>query len=323
MFFLVFALLMGGFAAQDALQHLTPRPLKASTVRKLEVPPFGSFGNTLCDESLAMYDHLASGSYKHTTILRTSLSGNESTLYKLPDEFADSTVFNDFSVTPDGAVTALVEDEQGHSMRFDFDSEGKVSSHANLELSDEVEGDKIAIFPNNTMLFSGHYRANAAAGLRGKRFIALFQPSGKLIRRLDQTGREDVTLDLPANHIPDGGITVGRDGNVYLLGSDKVLVISASGRIQNKIPFTKPDPEFSAVHVQYSQGLLVISFAKPGKTIDIFQYLVVNASTGEPVGLYEPTEDTGNSNVCFSRSEGFLFATIKNDRENIITAPLR
>ena len=234
MFFLVFALLMGGFAAQDASQHLTPRPLKASTIRKLEVPPFGSFGSTQCDDSLAMYDHLAVGSYRHTTILRTSLSGNESTLYKLPDEFADSTVFNDFSVTPDGAVTALVEDEQGHSMRFDFDSEGKVSSHANLELSAQVEGDKIAIFPNNTMLFSGHYTANASAGLRGKRFIGIFQPSGKLIRRLDQTGMEDVNLDLPASHIPDGGITIGRDENVYLLGSDKVLVISASGRIQNK-----------------------------------------------------------------------------------------
>lgn len=323
MFFLFFALMTSGFAGQDASQHLTPRPLKATTVRKLEVPPFGSFGDTLCDDNLAMYDHLAEGSYRHTTIMRTALSGNESTLYKLPDEFADSTFFNDFSVTPDGDVTALVEDEQGHSIRFDFNSEGKVSSHVNLELSEQMEGDKIAIFPNSTMLFSGHYRANAPADLRGKRFIGIFQPSRKLIRRLDQTGLEDINLDLPASHIPDGGITIGRDANVYLLTSDKVLVISASGRVENKILFTKPDREFSAVEVQYSQGLLVISFAKQEKTIAIYQYLVVNASTGEPVGLYEPTEETGSNNVCFSRSEGFLFATIKNDRENIITAPLR
>jgi hypothetical protein len=318
-----FALLLSGLMAQNTLPQISPRPLKASVIKKLEVPPFGAFGQTHCDDDLSMYDHLAMGSYKQTVILRTALSGNESTLYKLPEEFSDSTAFTDFSVTPDGSVTALVEDQQGHFVRFDFDLEGKVSSHAQLELPDQVAGDRIAVFPNGTMLFSGHYRQSASPDLKGKRYLGLFQASGKLLRRVNEAGMADIDLDPPAHHIPEGAVTIGKDGNAYLLGPDKVYMISASGQIQKKISFTKPDRGSSAMSVQYSEGLLVISFAKQGKAEAVFQYLVVNASTGEPLGLYEPTEETGNNNVCFSRREGFLFVTVKNNRLNLITAPIR
>lgn len=318
-------LILSGFSAQNGLPQLSPRPLKASSIKKLEIPGFGAFGQSQCDES-SWYDHLASGFYRHAVIQRTSFSGAESTLYKLPSEFADSASFNDFSVTPHGDVTALVEDEQGHSIRFDFDSEGKVSSHAQLELSDQVEGDKIAVFPNGAMLFSGHYRAAAPPDLKGKRYVGLFQPSGKLLRRLDQAAVGVLKLDEVATHIPEGAVAIGRDGNAYLLTPDKVLVISASGEIQKKISFTKPDPTFSAVAVQYSEGLLAISFAKQGtpKAPEaLFQYLVLNTTTGEALGLYAPTAETGNDNICFSRREGFLFETVRNDRINLITAPLR
>src|SRR5690349_21373310 len=173
--------LLSGLSAQDGLPRLSPRPLKASSIKKLEVPSFGAFGQPQCDGN-SWYDHLASSSYNRTVILRTSFSGSESMLYKVPAEFAESTAFTDFSVTPDGDVTALVEDEQGHSIRFDFDSEGKIGSHAQLELTGPIDGDKIAVFHNGTMLFSGHYRSTAPPDLRGKRYIGLFQSSGKLLR---------------------------------------------------------------------------------------------------------------------------------------------
>ena len=323
MFFALLILLLSGLVAQNALPQDSPRPLKVSSIKRLEVPSFGTFGLTHCDDDLSMYDHLATGFYKQTVILRTALSGNESTLYKLPDEFADSTAFTDFSVTPDGQVTALVEDEKGHSIRFDFDSEGKVNSHAQLDLPDQVAGDKIAVFPNGAMLFSGHYRRGAPPDVKGKRYLGLFQPSGKLLRRVNESGMGDIDLDPPAHHIAEGAITVGKDGNAYLLNTDKFYVISASGQIQRKILIGKPAGGFSAVGVQYSEGLLVVSFAKQGKPETLFQYAVLNASTGEPLGLYAPTEETGNSNVCFSRREGFLFVTVKENRLNLITATIR
>lgn len=270
-----------------------------------------------------MYDHLAIGFYRQTTILRTATSDTESTLYKLPPEFADVTAFTDFSVTFDGKVTALVEDEHGHSIRFDFDADGNVSSHTQLELTEQVAADKIAVFPNGIMLFSGHYRRMAPDNLRGKRYLGLFQPSGKLLRRLDTSGMGDIDLDPPAHHITEGAVTVGKDGYAYFLTSNRVYVVSQSGRIERTIAFEKPAHEFSAVHVQYSEGLLVISFVKNGNPEAVYQYLVLNALSGEPIALYEPTEETGNNNVCFSRRDGFVFLTIKNNRVNLITAPLR
>ena len=316
-------LLLSGLMVQNAMPQDSPRPLKVSSIRKLEVPSFGTFGQTHCDDDLAMYDHLATGSYRQTVILRTALSGNESTLYKLPQEFADSTAFTDFSVTPDGKVTALVEDEKGHSIRFDFDSQGEVSSHAQLDLPDQIAGDKIAVFPNGTMLFSGHYRRGAATDVKGKRYLGLFQPSGKLLRRVNESGMGDIDLDSPAHHIAEGAATIGKDGNAYLLTTDKIYVVSASGQIQKKILIGQPDGGFSAMALQFSEGLLVVSFAEQGKKEALFLYEVLNASTGEPLGLYEPTAETGNNNVCFSRREGFLFVTGDNNTVNLVTAPLR
>jgi hypothetical protein len=130
-------------------------------------------------------------------------------------------------------------------------------------------------------------------------------------------------LDQRESHLPEGGATIGKDGNVYLVAADKVLVVSPSGQIQRKIPFTRPDPSFSVSSVRYSDGLLAISFAKPGKPEIVFQYLVVNALDGTPVGLYKPTDETGNNSVCFSRHDGFLFFKVKDGRISLISAPLR
>ena len=308
--------------AQDAASPMLPRPLKVSQEKQLEIPPFGAWGDTQCDSDSSLYDHLLTGSYRDTQILRTSSSGTETTLYKLPEEFAKTTAFMDFSVSPNGNVTVLVENHEGHSLTFDFDSEGKVSSNAQLEIPEQVAGEHIAVFSNGTRLFAGHYRRDAPSDLKGKRYVGLFQASGKLLKRLNEVDKETRTEEQ-AGHLPDGATTIGADGNIYLLTSDKVLIISASGTIQKKIAFTKPNPDFSAGRVQFSEGLLAISFAKIGKPETIFQYLVVNASTGEPFGLYVPTVETGNNNVCFTRHDGFVFRTVKNNRMDIITAPLR
>ncbi len=319
----VVILLLSGLLIRNAASSLLPRPLKASGTKQLEVPSFGTYGNTRCDEDLSMYDHLATGPYRKIEILRTSPTDKESTLYTLPAEFANTTAFTDFSVSPNGNVVVLAEllQRSGHFMTFDFDSDGKVSSHAELEIPEHIWGDHISVFPNGTRLFVGHYRTDASPELKGKRYVALFHPSGRLLKRLEKIN--DDVKEAQENRLADGDTTIGKDGNVYLLTSDKIIVLSASGRIQRELAFTKPDPDFSAVRVQYSDGLVVVSFAKPRKSELMFQYLVLDASSGEPLGLYAPTEETGNQNVCFSRHDGFLFLKVSNDRLNLIEAPLR
>jgi hypothetical protein len=323
MFSVLLALLMSGLSAQDASPQMSPRSLKASGSHLLQVSPFRADGVIQCDEDSATYYHLFTGSYSRTVILRFSVSGDESKLYKLPSELADTTSFIDFSVSPDGSVSALVGDHEFHPIVFGFNSDGNVSSQAKLEVPEHVVGEHFAVFPNGTMLFYGYYGRQADKDVIGKRYAGLFKPSGQLLKKLDKVDLGDMKIDQLGTRLPDGGATVGKDGNVYVLATDKVVVVSPSGQIQRKIPFTKPDPGFSASNVQYSEGLLAISFAKPENMNFVFRYLVVNASDGEPLGLYEPTKETGDNNVCFSRHDGFLFLTVKNDRINFITAPLR
>ena len=317
--------LVSGLIAQtprDTSAELSPRPLKSSGTRALQVPAFGAYGEAHCDDSAAVYYHLQTESYRHTTILRFTQSGKESTLYKLPDEFAQSTSFTDFSVTPDGNVKGLVEDEEGHSLVFDFDSDGNVSRHVRLETPEDVAGMHIAEFANGTLLFSGFYRKTAKGDMGGRRFVALFQASGKLLKRLDQN-MDDEKVDFPGvGHLQEGGAAIARDGNIYLLATGRVLVISPSGQIARTIPFSKPGREFSAVRVQYSDGLLVVSFAKIGNPEAVYRYLVINAWDGTPVGLYEPTQETGNTNVCFTRRDGFVFLKIEAQTVNLISAGL-
>jgi hypothetical protein len=69
MFSVLLMFLMSGLIAQDALQQMSPRPLKSSHAVELPVPAFGSYGDPQCDENLAMYHHLWTDKYGRTVIL--------------------------------------------------------------------------------------------------------------------------------------------------------------------------------------------------------------------------------------------------------------
>lgn len=316
--------LLIGLSPQDASPQLVPRPLKASSTHLSQAPLFGAVGVIQCDANSNVYYHLYTVSYRRTEIMRLSMSDDKSILYKLPNDLADTMSFIDFSVSQDGDVNLLVGDQEFRPIVFSFNSEGGVSSHVTLEVPEHMIGEHIAVFPNGTMLFYGFYGRQADKELVGKRFVGLFKPSGQLLKRLDKLDLGEMNIEQRSTRLPEGGAIIGRDGNAYLLTADKMLVVSSSGEIQRIFPFKKPDPEFVAASLQYSDGLLAISFAKPAtKPNLLFLYLVINASNGDPLGLYEPTDETGNSNVCFSRHDGFLFDTVKNGRAVFVTAPLR
>jgi hypothetical protein len=135
---LVLLMWFGGLLAQNVLSQMTSRPLKPSTSRLLQVPTFGAYGEPQCDDKMGMYYHLADGAYRRTTILRIAPSGDESTLYKLPDESSTTTGFVDFSVTPSGDVAALVEDNKGQAIVFGFGPDGNTASRVQLQLPEHV-----------------------------------------------------------------------------------------------------------------------------------------------------------------------------------------
>src|SRR5262249_19241266 len=90
------------------------------------------------------------------------------------------------------------------------------------------------------MLFSGAYTQKALPDLRGKKYAAVFQPSGKLLKRFDSTGQDAKPDPEDSSRLPEGALIMGTDGNAYLLTADKVLVVSPSGQILKKYLSSNP-----------------------------------------------------------------------------------
>lgn len=91
------------------------------------------------------------------------------------------------------------------------------------------------------------------------------------------------------------------------------------------MPFKKPSPELLATRIDVSRGSLNIELTKwngVGKEIEA-EFLVLNASTGDRVALYQPEPALGNNMLCFSRSVGFVFLTVRDEKHTALTAALR
>jgi len=91
------------------------------------------------------------------------------------------------------------------------------------------------------------------------------------------------------------------------------------------MPFKKPGPELIASRIDVSGGLLDVELAKSqgmGKPVDI-QFLVMNASTADRMGLYESGPELGDLMLCFTRSSGFDFLGTKDEKIMLLSAPLR
>lgn len=312
--------------AQNKLPQ--PQTLLSSGSHSVQVPPFVFFIETQCDKRGNLYFHLDRGSYDSTDILKLSSDGQRGQEFKLTGKFADpsTTAFTNFSVTPEGELYVLAWENAGEALLFTFDSDGAMKSPTRLDVPEHVMPWDILAFDDGALLFSGYYDENAGPKLRGKRFVALFEPSGKVQKLLASSTFEDVNLAEVASKMREGGAARAEDGNTYLLGPKKVLVISQSGQIIRKIPFTKPDPASIASDIRVDAGLIsigLITFDDKSARVLKKTFLTLDASTGDTISLYESSPDLGYNDVCFSRNEGFTF--VRNDKGHnvLLTAPLR
>lgn len=299
-----------------------PKELTASSVKSIQVPVFSSYGAAVCDGDGNLFFHLMAGTYGISPILRISPDGEKSTLYKVSQSDETKPSFMSFNVTPLGVVRELAESTEGNVV-LEFDSDGNVSSRTRLATPEHVSAQEFAAFENGSVLFYGYYNENAPEKLRGQRYVALFAPSGQLIKVIQD--EEKLDLGVFNTTFQNGAATLGKDGYIYLVRQSEVLVISQSGEIVRRMPFEKNPRNASATKISYSGGLLAIvlsSSGKPGVAV-ARRYLVLDSSTGEERGYYAPSAQTSNIDVCFSRKEGFTFIHNTDGKMSLIYAALR
>ena len=302
-----------------------PRPLVASTIKPLQIPVFSSYGESFCDADGNMFFHgaVVADSFNNSPIMKISHDGESTTYYKPSGNTGDQRVyFMDFTVSPAGTVRELAE-VTGGVVVLAFGSDGNESSRTTLDVPDHVKSQQFASFENGEVIFYGYYDKDAPDALRGHRYIGVFAPSGKLIKKIEDA--EHLDLDQFAKHLQSGAATLGSDGNVYLLRDKDVVVISQSGEVLRRFPFNKNPSDAIADNIVYSDGLLAIflSVAQKGTPFLQRRYLILDSSSGEQRGFYAPANDADGVDVCFSRKEGFTFLHNIKDTLYLVQAPLR
>lgn len=297
------------------------RLLQASSKIVASVPPFGSIGPAQCDSRGTLYFH-ASSTLDASTILELSADGSKYKFYRLPPDLAESNWFIQFRATPSGDLRLLTESEDGLRV-IEFAKDGSVATKTRLDVPKHLKVTGFASFNSGATLLLGYFGKAAEDRDKGHRYAAVFDPSGKLVKRL---GRNLGTIDL--GHEPYATIAmaaVGEDDAVYFLVNDQLLVVSQSGQFLRRLPVRKVKDDFFPNAIQVSGGLIAIQYYKnvgQGKPF-LSRYLVLNAYTGTETGFYLPEEELGNSLVCFSAEEGFTFTRVIEGKEVLLKAQLK
>jgi hypothetical protein len=285
--------------------------LTAAEDHFVAAPNFSAEGEAQCDEEGGAYFHVGNGqSYMDPTMLKLGRSADDHRLFKVPSESADKSTlgFSAFSVTPGGQLWILGilwSGEVPFVEAYGFDADGEVGSHIRFEVPPRFLPRQFAAFDNDVFFLAGEISEGDKEHRTTTPFAGMYDASGRLGRKLEL---DLGSIRVQKNRLPEGAAVPARDGNLYLLLEDRLVVISQSGALVRSMPFKKRDPEAVASHLQLSGGQAAIWFEKARKTGPIeLELLLMDASTGEELRWYSPSQELGNNAICYSRKEGFLF----------------
>jgi hypothetical protein len=302
-----------------------PRVLELSSPKPVPVPPFPPFGGSRCDSSGNLYFAVGGDTHLLGPLLEVSKDGTNSTAFAPPapvklDPRAE-VGFRDFAVTPSGRLYELLQNQNDQGIvAVEFDSDGSARHTTKLETPDRLQARSLAVFDDGAVLLQGFIRLRPGEDA-ARNYVAVFDASGKLRREL--TDFPDINLALLRGTLQDGGLAVGQDSNAYLLDANAVSVVSESGELVRRIPYTKPDPALVSRGLEVSEGLIAIRLLQV-KGVEITKrYMVIRAEDGGTVGYYVLPEETEDFGMCFSRKQGFSFLTRQDTKLLLFSAPLR
>jgi len=90
-----------------------------------------------------------------------------------------------------------------------------------------------------------------------------------------------------------------------------------------RLPFDKNLIDAVPTKIMYSGGLLAVVLSKNAEPFLLRRYIILDSMSGEQRGFYEPSEETGSNDVCFSRKEGLEFLHNERDRLSLISSELK
>ena len=301
-----------------------PTTLNVSSVIDTGVPVFPFLGQPKADGDGDLF-FLPDG-YDGVAIFELTLPDpSRSRMYRMAPGNSGADFYMGSAVSPSGTLHVLAEDVKKNFRIFTFDSNGDVKRSTRLDAPEAVSLLAFAVFQNDSFLVIGYRNATSGKAER-KSYAALFSSSGTLLRDLTKGfGLKSGGLDAVGS-VRDVPVVASEDGNLYLLGTDRVLVVSRSGEVVRRIKVPRPDPEKEPLQLWVSGGLLGVKLGDyPGvdKAVNP-TFLVLDASTGREYGYFAPPAEARDMMpVRFTREGGFAFLEVDEQRKiRILTAGL-
>jgi hypothetical protein len=296
-------------AEQQSVENV--RALQIGSSQVLHIPDFNYYAHPACDQSGNLFFLLKLDG----SVLRIAENRTETKTFvpQPPQEeiLSGNVQFVAFAVSPSGTLYELLQSKNA-AYRIEFDADGSIKSTRKLDVPEHMEAQRIAVFDDGVMMLSGFFTKLAPEAQRGKGFAALFEPSGKLRKRL--TDAPNVSLDALGKKLQSGAVAIGDDGRAYVATSDRLSTISETGEVIRRLRLPKVDSSTSFARVEVSEGLIVVTLEKMGADHQIqVKYLVINASTGAKVGLFQSSDALGSGALCFTGAEGFLFQQVDDN----------
>ncbi len=301
-----------------------PITLTAASSKTLEIPGFSFSGNAQCDASGNLYFH--TGFDPNDSIILKLRTDGSSSIYRSAGTSAAATYFWAFRVDPEGKLWLLEGGREEHEGVYliVFGDDPNSPTRTKLDAREELNVQNVqnfVVLQNGHILLHGYFDEKAPKKERGRSYVAEFDPSGKLVRKsLNGKFSEGELKDI-GSRVADAPAAQDDSGRIYLLGPDKVLVVSPNGQIERNIKFRLPEPSYRAYNLYVAGRRLVIGFYRPSeqKPQIIPRYALFDTSSGKQLRLYQPSAELGGSMVCFS-DEGFTFFRVEHGRVKLLMA---
>ncbi len=307
--------------AQSPWKPPPPALVESGTPKPVQVPQFTFWGVHQCDDESNVYAH-AAPSFRAKDVLKISGSTGEGSPFRLDNDEKERKDFSTFSVSPNGTVWFLLRADPNY-YSVHFSSNGSPQSATKLQVPDYLEiPDQFAVNNEGVIFLRGYFGASAAEKLRGKRYAALLDASGKVIHTLSEGG--DVDVQKIGLETWDGYVGAAANGRFYLFDPGKITILSPAGDVERTIPFSKPKPEQKIFKGEVSGGLIALWVSAPNKDeIWETQYLILDADTGEPRGVFAAPAAVGFITAsCFSREQGFTSLQNSHSQLSLLRAKL-
>lgn len=331
--FVVCPVLQGAFAqVQDNLE-LSPinpsRRLHITAEIPLGVPGFAFTGEPVCDSNGEIFVELlnparpvfGTGPFLVINPLRGS-----HTLINVPDKGMGSGIpsLTIQAVSPSGNYYLLGSDYKKYNLSG-FQLDGSVRWEHKVDLPAGLIPETLSVTDSGTFLIEGELRQGDKSNTKADVYLALFDESGRLIRRLSGERSDTVDLTSFATAPREAYLTTGDDGRFYKLSGSTISVLKANGTIERVIHFKKPNPSELAVRLDVSNGLVSIKLADVPKEGGIapIRFLILDLQTGEPRAVYEPDDNVSNTMLCFNRTSGYTMYSVKDGRAILQTVSIQ